>query len=30
MHGGKRLGSGRKKGPIHLKRELVSHDCLTG
>ena len=24
MHGGKRLGSGRKKDPIHLKRELVT------
>jgi hypothetical protein len=23
MHGGKRPGSGRKKNPIHLKRELV-------
>ncbi len=24
MHGGKRLGCGRKKNPIHLKRELVT------
>jgi hypothetical protein len=24
MQGGKRSGSGRKKNPIHLKRELVT------
>ena len=24
MHGGKRIGSGRKKKPEHLKRELVT------
>jgi len=24
MHGGKRIGSGRKKAPDHLRRELVT------